>query len=719
MNGRRLLSLLLLAPIVMVPGRAAAPAVEGYAWRNVAIHGGGYVTGLVFHPGEPDLLYARTDVGGAYRWDAARRAWRPLSDSFDRGSGNAELYGVLSLALDPRDPAKVYLACGEYTAEWARTGALLRSADHGQTWDGTDLPFKLGGNQDGRGTGERLAVDPHDGRVLFLGSSRDGLWTSRNAGRDWRAVSGLPGDVGVTFVLFDAASGSDGRPTPVIYAGLADKTKPVLYRSADAGATWTPVPGQPAGLLLHHAVFSGGALFLAYGNGPGPNDVTDGGVWQYELAASRWTDITPVKPGPEDRFGYAGLTADPRAPGTLYVSTLDRWARGDEIFRSTDSGATWVPLLAAAVFDPNGTPYVTRLKPHWISDVAVDPFHPERLWFVTGYGVWATDQAQADISGGARIPWRFPDRGLEETVVDELVSPPEGAPLLSAVGDLGGFRHDDFAVSPRGGMFQPQAGDNPGLAFAAQAPARMVRTHWGAARGAVSHDGGTTWTDFASTPEAARKSGPGIAAIAADGRRIVWLPKGAKPFYSDDDGATWRESRTDLVAHTGWETYGPVADSVNPARFYVYDRMSGAFYASADGGESFSKTTTLPAGGGLLRTEPGAEGRLWLPTDAGLRVSEDGGRTFRALADVGTAYQVGFGAPAPGGKRPAVYLDGKVRGVSAFFRSDDGGATWVRISDGRLRLGYIRAITGDPRVFGRVYVGTSGRGILVGEPAPK
>lgn len=699
--------------------RAAAPAAENYAWRNVPVHGGGYVTGLVFHPREADLLYARTDVGGAFRWDATARLWCPLNDAIDRA--HVDYYGILSLALDPQDPDRLYLACGLYLGESARAGAIMRSTDRGATWAVTELPVRLGGNQNGRGTGERLAVDPHDGRVLFLGTSRDGLWRSRDAGKTWAPAGNIPRDTGITFVLFDPSGGTTGKPTPTLYLGLETTSRDSLHRSTDGGKTWTVVAGQPTGLLIHHAALdASGVLYLAGGNGPGPNDVTDGGVWKFDPRTAQWTDLTPVRPSAEDhdRFGYAGLALDAQHPGTILVTTLDRWKQGDEVFRSTDGGTTWTPLLAHSKWNHAGTPYLQNLKPHWISHVALDPFHPERAWIVTGYGVWATDQADAPVGPGREITWVFPNRGLEETVVDALISPPTGAHLLSALGDLGGFRHNDLSVSPRPGFFQPLHGGSPGLAYAELDPALLVRTHWGPARGALSRDGGVTWTDFAGTPPAAVKHGPGLAALSADGRRIVWLPKGSRPFYSTDQGATWSESRTDLVSTTDWTTYGPVADRINPAKFYLYDSVTGACHVSTDGGVRFTRTTTLPPRGGRLGAEPGAEGQVWLPTDEGLLRSTDSGRTFRKIPGVDAAHQIGFGAAAPGRNTPALYLDGTVRGQAAFHRSDDGGATWVRISDDRLRLGWLRCLTGDPRVFGRVYLGTSGRGILVGEPSP-
>jgi hypothetical protein len=57
-------------------------------WKSVKIGGGGYVPGLVYHPTTPNLLYARTDVGGAYRWDAAKTSWVPLTDGFGPREAN-------------------------------------------------------------------------------------------------------------------------------------------------------------------------------------------------------------------------------------------------------------------------------------------------------------------------------------------------------------------------------------------------------------------------------------------------------------------------------------------------------------------------------------------------------------------------------------------------------------------------------------------------------
>jgi hypothetical protein len=89
---------------------AQAPKPVPYNWKSVQIVGGGFVDGIIFHPTEKNVRYARTDMGGAYRWDEMAHRWQPMLDWVPYIDRN--LMGVASIAVDPSDPNRVYLACG-------------------------------------------------------------------------------------------------------------------------------------------------------------------------------------------------------------------------------------------------------------------------------------------------------------------------------------------------------------------------------------------------------------------------------------------------------------------------------------------------------------------------------------------------------------------------------------------------------------------------------
>jgi photosystem II stability/assembly factor-like uncharacterized protein len=142
-----------------------------------------------------------------------------------------------------------------------------------------------------------------------------------------------------------------------------------------------------------------------------------------------------------------------------------------------------------------------------------------------------------------------------------------------------------------------------------------------------------------------------------------------------------------------------------------------------DGGKRFTATASNVSGlpdyarsSGSIRAVPGFEGHVWLSTGKAVFRSTDSAVTFEEVASTKESHAIGFGKAGPGRKYPAVYLIGVVGEVYGFFRSDDAGATWVRINDDQHQFGFSGAIIGDPRVFGRVYVGTGGRGILYGMP---
>ncbi|MEV6177302.1 hypothetical protein, partial [Streptomyces sp. NPDC052015] len=55
-------------PALAADSARAAIAADTYTWKNARIDGGGFVPGIVFNRTEKNLAYARTDIGGAYRW---------------------------------------------------------------------------------------------------------------------------------------------------------------------------------------------------------------------------------------------------------------------------------------------------------------------------------------------------------------------------------------------------------------------------------------------------------------------------------------------------------------------------------------------------------------------------------------------------------------------------------------------------------------------------
>jgi photosystem II stability/assembly factor-like uncharacterized protein len=716
--------------------RVSETASVAYAWKNVTILGGGFVTGVVFSPLEKDLAYARTDVGGAYRWNAADKTWIPLTDYL--GREDSDFLGIESIAVDPTDGDRVYLAAGKYAKPWAGNGAIFRSGDRGKTWQRTAMSIQMGGNEDGRSNGERLAVDPCQPGIIFFGSRNDGLWKSGDAGASWSKVDGFPApkdnSSGVVFVLFEKQSCTKGTPTPTIYAGIAT-TGGTLVRSTDGGTTWRALPKQPMRLMASHAEFdAAGTLYVSYGNVPGPSDVVDGAVWKYEPKRDRFTNITPLAPdAARDRFGYGGLSVDATRPGTLMVTTIDRWINGDEIYRTTDGGRTWKSIGPRAVRDDGGAKYLYwhRKKVSatgWMGDIDIDPFDAGRVFYVTGQGVWSSDDANlADTDQPTH--WTFQNRGLEETVVTDLVSPPTGPPLLSLVGDLGGFRHDDLSVAPPQGMFDsPIFGNGTDLDFAEKNPEMVVRvgTNDTGKHGAYSLDGGNTWAPFAAEPDG---KGAGAVAVSADGTSIVWAPRDGRAAYSRDRGATWAKA-AGLPAPSKIPDWAPsnikiAADRVNAKKFYVYDSLGGRAYFSENGGADFApaqgvlpSVTESSLVAASAHAAPGVEGDVWVTTGQALYRSTDSGKTYQPVDTMAESNALGFGKTGPGRQYPTLYVVGKVKGVSGIFRSEDAGASWAAIHDDRHRFGFAGVITGDPRVYGRVYVGTGGRGIVYGEPMP-
>jgi oligoxyloglucan reducing-end-specific cellobiohydrolase len=767
-----LLAALLLLPLTAV-NLNAQQGSEDYVFHSVTIVAGGYVPGMIAHPTEPGLIYARTDIGSVYRWQAKEQRWHPLTDFHSPQDYN--LNGPESVALDPNDPNRLYIAAGMYA--YSNCCAFLVSRDRGATFKTYPAPFEMAANSDGRAAGERLAVNPFKPNELFMGTRFNGLWVSEDHAETWKQVSSFPvqsstDTYGVQSVLFDP------KTPGTIYVG--SYTNATVYVSTNDGATWAALPGQP--IAWPFSVRSGtnppaperalinrdGDLYVNFNDLPGPNVINYGIVEKYNPSTKAWTNITPPPDSPFQSGplgGFVGLSQDPTRAGTVAVSTMDRWYPVDTVYVTHDSGSTWInlglitsssgddgPPFGSYYFNPSvytsTSPYLTFGGTNfpnspdlsakfgwWISALLIDPSNPDHLMYGTGATIYGTNNVSAADVGGPPT-WSVQAKGVEETAVLALISPSAGAHLLSGVGDIGGFQHTDFNVSPAAGMYTNPvatsvgsldwAGQNPGFIVRAQSPATSSTSPCN--YGAFSTNNGTSWTPFTACAQGANSGNGGTISADASGTTIMWTP----PFsgtaqFSTDNGETW-------ISTVGLP--GPTAvyaDKVKPQLFYSYSSTSsgGAFYSgtvdTVHGTATFSQvnTTPLPAsascngsGCGVVDVNFARHGDLWLPLGSnGLYHSTDGGITWTKRTNVTYANSVAVGAASPWTHQQAVFLYGQTspHGTMAVYRSDDSGKSWVRINDDEHQYGGPTLIQADPRIYGRVYLGMNGRGIIYGD----
>lgn len=738
-------------------------------WGNVRFDGGGFVGGIVASTKVAGLYYARTDVGGVYRWNNDQKVWIPLLDWVSQD--DVGLYGAESIALDPNNPGRLYVLAGTSYFSKGKT-AILRSEDYGATFETVDVSslWHAHGNGMGRQSGEKLAVDPNNPNILLCGSRTAGLFKSSDAGKSWANVSTIAAQSGadltnangISFVLFDPSSSRTAAGgTSTLYMGVS-ATANNLYVSKDGGTTFTAISGGPSGQMPNRAALSSGNLFITYSNSLGPHGVSSGSFYRYTVASKTWTNLTPKTDdgtatmgngGQGAAHGFGGVSVDPSDPNHMLLSTLNyyggqtRYADGgegwgDRIYVTTDGGSTWttsfsykdpkVPANANA--SANANAWISGNAIHWAGDITFNPFNTKEAWVVSGNGVFHTSNL-----GDSQPVWNFESKGIEETVPLDIVSIP-GGPLVTAIGDYDGATYQNISKSyPR---HNPAIGTTHSLGYAPLTGAFLRAGHvtdYSTGTGIESdvmyycENPAAAWTKL-PTPKGAH----GLVVLSADGKVLLHRPKDSGAVYrSADQGKTW----TAVTGLDGQTQYARiVCDPVKADVFYLLNQQ-GKLLKSTDKGVSFAAVGSLQndaqglwqSSNGLIRTVPGREGHIWAPLDQsqswaansrfstnGLAFSADGGVTWTRLPSVYSAHAVGIGKAADGAAYETLFIWG-VAAASAnplgIYYSTDKGASWKRINDDNHQYGGPgngAFVQGDMNIFGRVYMSTVGRGLVYG-----
>jgi hypothetical protein len=697
--------------------KSAALLSGTYSWKPLKVGAGGWVVGMDIHPTEPNLIYVRADVSGAYRWNAVSGTWKQLvtiSSMPAAYTAYGTYEGVTSIVGAPADPDIAYMAY---------RGQIFKSNDRGDTWASTSFGAQgvtMAPNGAGRQEGERLAVDPHNSNIVYYGSIAHQLWVTLNAGSTWQKITAVPAGLaahGVNTIVFDKASDTTGGKTHVIYVTVDGGG---VYKTTDAGVSWTSIAGAGPGAARYRDAELGpdGTYYVACNN----NDGYTGSVWKYTTAIG-WTNITP-----SGSQAYEDLAVNPLNGNQIIVMR-----QGGNGWGSTNQGASWATKGYSRV---SSTIQWLGLQTDWwlsVGELAFDPHDSGKLWFAEGFGVWHSK----DLSDSG-ITWTAESTGIEETCGNAVICPPGGKPV-TAMWDIGAAYHsnpDLYNAKRMRSTFM----SGWGLDWCPADPSFVVGAFQDHTNGhppvkasGYSTDGGQTWTTFSavlnSTVPADLTYGS-IAVSANSKDNIVWLPSNDKlPYYTTDRGATWTQGSFTGISSSGvtehFTARKPLcADRVQTGTFYFYHHLSGIF-SSTNNGVTWTKAGNAPASSrwnAMLKAAPGHAQDLWFAEGkqanvvGGLWRSTDGGVTWTANAGVQQAFSFGFGKPASAGAYPAIFVTGVVNGLHGIYRSDDGGANWQNI--GTFPLGiydFVEDMDGDKDVFGKIYIGFAFSGFAYGE----
>lgn len=659
----------------------------------------------------------RTDTYGGYIWTGS--IWRQLitDTSMPAAEVTVETFhneGIYEVRIAPSDTNILYMTY---------LGFIYKSVNKGLTWVKTAFAHVEINVADGaRMQGQKMAIDPHNSDVVYVGTQANGLFVTFNGGTTWSAVASIPvsglngaGDQpGITGICFDPNSGTTGGRTNVIFASSYGHG---VYRSANAGSSWTSLAASgPSDVFFATVAPSGGAYWA----------VCNGGTTIYKWSGS-WTHPTP-----DPTAEFQAVLVDPFNASHILIVSPSGYLQ-----ESTNGGTVWSNWNFAPSYNPTqDVPWLRTVEVYMsIGGAAFDPAVQNKLWVSAGVGVWNTI-VPTPFTWNTPVVWNSQSVGIEQLVANDIAVSVGGDPIF-AVWDRSCFKETD-PDTYRSGYIPPVQAIVAAWSvdFSPFDPTFFVGicNFWGQEHSGYSNDGGTTWHEFPTQPPFAGNTIGGSIAVSST-TNVVWVPaNGYQPYYTKNGGTTW--SPVNLPGVTDWSLIdfayylakrSVTADTVLADTFYMYvtSATNPGVYKTTNKGDTWTKVKTGNLGNGTaynskIAAVPGRAGHLFFtegsqtpgpfPHAQSFYHSTDGGATWVAVANVKEVWTFGYGKAAAGGY-PAVFIIGFVNNVFGTYRSDNEGASWSNIGtwlDGS--LDYPKTISGDPDIYGRCYVGYQGSG---------
>jgi len=761
--------------IIIISLNTYAQSYEDYNWQHVPIGGGGYITGMQIHPTNSEVRYYRTDVGGAYKWDAATQSLKQIIYST-----NDSHYSVAGIALNPNDESQVFLAMSR-NCNPAST-AIYKSYNYGEDFEVvTGLPFYFAANG-GRNCANRtrctqnpadkdrqgtpIAINPLNANELFIGTREKGLYVMNLAETNNPVRKVAVGTLDDNTQCYSIRS-IVFHPTQKnrVFIGYANYG--VFTGNTQTGAYWNLDYNDNYPELINVSDMSiskdGDYMLVA---------CKKAGIWKCNGPAetpATWQKVLYWQQGNShsvDDEGYLTVECSPHQNNTAITVTGDSNKIGDFEF-TTNAGSLWNDKNGSVTNNIYG--YKKSAYGSHISQIRFDPTNNKGLYFTSWFSTYQTPDWTVN-----NINWsNEKSKGHEEVVVTDITTFPTNNAnnfLVIHSGDHTGFIYNDISDGNYpNDMLKDLVTNNTNQMvkgatsdFCETDPAHIVCNFlqkWDESPGSIvtSNDGGATFQRMNGYTEGLGRSLVAMSSttpsniVIANKLGLQYI-KANEPDFLDAAGISNFDNLTPCNNAGSFNCKGPstvtgnkintsvfsvvralVADKVLGCVFYFYDYNDGSFHVSINGGKDWcmvSEKDVLPRFNDgsdgwkwkhktRLTAVPGKAKHLWINFNNDLFRSTNGGQNWNRINTVDKTVSFAVGKAAPGATYPTLYLFGKIAGETGnfFYRSIDEGATWIRINDNAENelWGIPKIIEADRNVYGRIYASVSGQGLVYGD----
>ncbi|NJD07532.1 MAG: hypothetical protein FIA97_13700 [Methylococcaceae bacterium] len=596
----------------------------GKHWRRNAALRGQSAYFVVVDPVNPDVVFAgatpRIQAAAPayiamtrvtlYRSEDAGKSWKSLTQGLNDPSGMP--VSVLSLSVDPANPAILYAGSGKYSElikdplngySMRRTPArgVFKSIDGGQKWQETGLHPLMSADD---ATVHSVRVDPADSKVVYALSGiswgwdveTQGVFKSVDGGGHWQPSNqGLANPEGklpsVYSLRFTGTSGS------TLWLG-SDRG---LFTSNDQGAHWQTVTADLSGVSIHGLTAnsgSNGKIMIAVDRGL-LSSANSGASWQ----TIDVSDLLPAQPdrGPVIRRTTSSLVALEGQSPVAYAVLQSGFNEQYGFLRSGDGDSNWRAALLQLPEEEDEGSVIAGIR-----SFTVHPEKPARIFADVDIrsGI-ETDPSGVYRSDDGGDHWVMANRGLpgqgqvQALVIDPVDPDTIYAGAVEPIRNYAGAVQSCYRSTDGGVTWHKRGGIVPGnrmINFLVNDPARPHALFAGTTQGLYySANGGKTWQSLNAGLKAREQIKSYVTNGSGDSMRTVvrsWkaLPK-VYSLVEDPDDSRYLLVSTSLGVYrttrngSRWQTANDgIGAAVDGVRLVSGPAQSRQVYAYAPNG---------------------------------------------------------------------------------------------------------------------------------------